>query len=166
MKHINIPLILSFRHSQIKEFVMYTGSRKGAITCDITEVRPSDLWKDEIEEKENLYKEMRVIFIDDSRLKIMPYGYFYRYRMRNGVVEILVSGKDKWIPFAYGNRDKLTIRLGLTGIVDISGVEKKRSLNYNETCWSAFNYAGLSTLSLLKNEKKKIAWCNIHYVFQ
>lgn len=165
MKNIDIPLILSFRYSQVQEFVMYTGSRKGAVTCVTEGIRPLDLWRDEIKEKENLYKEMGLVFIDDTRLKITPHGYFYRYRLNDGVVEILTSESDDWIPFAYGNRNKLTIKLGLTG-VDIQGKEKKRSLNSDETCWGAFNYAGLSTLSLLKNKNEKIAWCNIHYTFQ
>lgn len=165
MKSIDIPLILSFRYSQIQEFVMYTGSRKGAVTCGTDGVKPADLWRNEIKEKENLYKEMGLVFIDDTRLKIIPHGYFYRYRLKDGVIEILTSGYDGWVPFAYGDRNKLTIKLGLTG-VDIRGREKKRSLNNDETCWGAFNYAGLSTLSLLKNKKEKIAWCNIHYTFQ
>ena len=166
MKKIDIPLVLSFRYSQIQEFVMYTGSRKGAVTCDIESVRPYDLWAEEIQEKENLYREMGVVFIDDTRLKITPYDYFYKYRLRGRVIEILNTGDNIWVPFAYGDRNKLTIRLGLTGIVDIGVMEKKRSLNWDETCWGAFNYAGLSTLSLLKNSKTKIAWCNIHYTFQ
>lgn len=163
---VDIPLVLSFRHSQIQEFVMYSGSRRGAVSCDITGVKPSDLWKDEIEEKENLYKEMKLIFIDDTRLKIVPHGYFYKYRLKDGAVEVLFSGNNEWLPFAYGDRNKLTMRLGLTGIVDAWGIKKKRSLNYDETCWGAFNYAGLPTLSLLKHEKRKIVWCNIHYTFQ
>lgn len=166
MKKIDIPLVLSFRYSQVQEFVMYTGSRRGAVTCDTAGVKPHDFWANEIQEKENLYKEMGVVFIDDTRLRIIPHGYFYRYRLRDGVIEIQTSGYNGWIPFAYGDRNKLTIRLGLTGIVDIRGMGKKRSLNYDETCWGAFNYAGLSTLSLLKDKKAKIAWCNIHYTFQ
>ena len=167
MRQIDIPLILSFRYSQVQEFVMYAGSRKGAIACDTDGVQPSDLWAKEIEAKENMYREMELVFIDDTRLKIAPHDHFYTYRMRNGVIEVFASGYNGWVPFAYGDRNKLTIRLGLTGIVhNISGIEKKRSLNYDETCRGAFNYAGLSTRSLLKNKKTKIAWCNIHYTFQ
>jgi len=144
---------------------MYTGSRKGAITCDTSGVKPHDLWADEIEEKENLYKEMGVVFIDDTRLKITPHDYYHRYRQNGGIIEVLSSEHDEWIPFAYGNRNKLTIIQGLTGIGDVWGIKKKRSVNYNETCWGAFNYAGLSTLSQLKDKKVKIAWCNIYYTF-
>lgn len=166
MKHIDIPLVLSYRYSQIQEFVMYAGSRKGAVTCDTAGVEPYDLWADEIKEKENLYREMGLVFIDDTRLKVIPHNYYYRYRLNNGVVEVLISEYDEWVPFAYGDKNRLTIRLGLTGIVDIRGIGKKRSLNYDETCWGAFNYAGLSTFSLLKDKTSKIAWCNIHYTFQ
>lgn len=166
MGHIDIPLILSFRYSQVQEFVMYTGSRKGAVLCDTADVKPSDLWADEIKEKENMYKEMGLVFIDNTRLKITPHNYFYRYRSKDGVIEILVSEYDEWIPFAYGDKNKLTIRLGLTDIVDIRGMKRKRCRNYDETCRGAFNYAGLPTLSLLNNKKAKIAWCNIHYTFQ
>lgn len=165
MRQTDIPLILSFRYSQVQEFVMYEGSRKGAIVCNTAGVEPSDLWANEIETKENIYKEMELVFIDENRLNILPHNYFYSYRMKNGIVEVLVSGNE-WIPFAYGDKNRLTIRLGLTGIVYINDMEKKRSLNYDETCRGAFNYAGLSTLSLLKNKKTKIAWCNIHYTFQ
>ncbi|MBB4035326.1 hypothetical protein GGR21_001215 [Dysgonomonas hofstadii] len=165
MKQIDIPLLLSFRYAHVQEFVMYTGSRKGAVTCDTTGVEPHDLWADEMKEKENLYKEMGLVFIDDTRLKITPYEHYHIYRLNNGVLEILSPELDKWIPFAYGNRNKLTIIQGLTGIGDIWGVKKKRSLNCNETCWGAFNYAGLSSLSLLKDKKAKIAWCNIYYTF-
>lgn len=166
MKQIDIPLVLSFRYSQIQEFVIYTGSRKGAMAYDTAGVKPYDLWGDEIQKKENLYKEMELVFLDDTRLKVIPHGYFYTYRLNNGVVEVLASGDDKWIPFAYGSKNKLTIRLGLTGIMDPQGMGKKRALNNDETCWGAFNYAGLSTFSLLKDKKAKIAWCNIHYTFQ
>jgi len=145
---------------------MYTGSSRGAVTCDTAGVEPYELWGDKIEEKENLYKEMGLVFIDDTRLRITPHDYFYKYRINNGIVEVLVSEYDVWIPFAYGDRNKLTIRLGLTGIMGFWGMDRKRSLNRDETCWSAFNYAGLSTLSLLKDKKAKIAWCNIHYTFQ
>ncbi len=165
MKNIDIPLILSFRYSQVHEFVMYTGSRKGAVACVTDGVEPSDLWKEEIKEKENLYKEMGVVFIDDTRLKIIPHDYFYRYRLKGDIIEILTSAHHQWVPFAYGDRNKLTIKLGLTG-VGMRGMEKRRSLNNDETCWGAFNYAGLSTLSRLKNKDQKIAWCNIHYTFQ
>jgi hypothetical protein len=166
MRQIDIPLVLSFRYSQVQEFVMYTGSRRGAVTCDTADMKPYELWSDEIEEKENLYKEMGLVFIDDTRLRIMPHNYFYKYRLKGGIIEVLISEYDEWVPFAYGDRNKLTIRLGLTGIVDLRGMDKKRSLNRDETCWSAFNYAGLPTLSLLKDKKAKIAWCNIHYTFQ
>lgn len=166
MKQIDIPLVLSFRYSQVQEFVIYTGSRKGAVSFDTAGVRPNDLWADEIEKKENLYKEMGLVFIDDTQLKIIPHNYFYSYRINREVIEIFVSGSGEWVPFAYGNKNKLTIRLGLTGIMDIRGIGKKRTLNYNETCWGAFNYAGLPTLSQLKDKKSKVAWCNIHYTFQ
>lgn len=166
MRQIDIPLVLSFRYSQIQEFVMYTGSRRGAITCDTAGVNPSDLWADEIEKKENLYKNMGLVFVDDTRLKIIPHNYFYNYRVNCGIIEVLISGSGEWIPFAYGNMNKLTIRLGLTGIMNFRGIGKKRVLNDNETCWGAFNYAGLPTLSQLKDKKSKIAWCNIHYTFQ
>ena len=166
MRQIDIPLVLSFRYSQIQEFVMYTGSRKGAVSCDTADVKPHDLWADEIAEKENLYKEMGLVFIDDTRLKIIPHNYFYSYRMNGEVMEILSSEYNEWIPFAYGDRNKLTIKVGLTGIGDIQGIRRKRSLNFSETCLGAFNYAGLPTLSLLKDKKTKIAWCNIHYTFQ
>lgn len=166
MKQTSILSLLSFRYSQVREFVMYAGSRKGAVTCDTAGVEPRDLWAAEIEEKENLYKGMSLVFIDNTRLKVLPHDSLYTYRIKTGVVEIQVSGYDRWVPFAYGDRDKLTIRQGLTGVVDIRGMEKKRSLNTGETCWGAFNYAGLSTLSMLKGKNTKIAWCNIHYTFQ
>jgi hypothetical protein len=76
MKQIDIPLVLSFRYSRIQEFVMYTGSHKGVATCGTAGVKPSDLWTDKIKKKGNLYKEMGLVFIDDTRLKIIPHNYY------------------------------------------------------------------------------------------
>lgn len=164
MEQINIPLVLSFRYAEVKEFTMYTGSRKGAVISNTSGIRPSDLWTDEIVKKESLYREMMLTFIDDAWLSIFPYNYSFRYRQKNSVIEILDTQYGRWIPFAYGDKNRLVLKLGLTGI-DERHTGKKRSLNHDETCWGAFNYAGLPSMSSLKSKHSRIAWCNIHYTF-
>lgn len=166
MEQSDIPLVLSFRYAKVQDFEIYEGSRKGAVKCEVADRKPSDFWVDEIREKENLYKEMQVVFLNDYRLKIFPYGYLFSYRQRNGAIEVFVTDTGKWEPFAYGGYDKLRMKLGLTCVANDWGIGKKRSLNCDETSWGAFNYAGMHTYSLLKNSKTKVAWCNIHYVFQ
>gem|GEM_PF-4001429 len=45
MEYLNVPSILSFRHSVIKEFKVYTGSRKGAVELDSSGFDPMAIWK-------------------------------------------------------------------------------------------------------------------------
>jgi len=149
----------------VKEFAMYTGSRKGAVMRDTSDIDPSQLWADEIIRKENFCKEIMLAFVDENRLNILPYNYSYRYRQENKLIEIYNVEQNKWIPFAYGDKNKLVLKLGLTGIGNDMYFRKRRSLNHDETAYGAFNYAGLPSGYSLKDKESKIAWCNIHYTF-
>lgn len=159
--------MLSFRYKKVAEFTMYAGSRSGAVLQDISDLHPSDFWGNEIIETESLYKEVMFAFFDDNWIKVLPHNYSFRYRQRYNLIEIFLEDEKTWIPFAYGNKEKLVLKLGLTtfGNVNLTNMGQKRILNCDETCWSAFNYAGIPSLGLLKDKRVKIAWCNMHYTF-
>lgn len=166
MEYVNIPSVLSFRHSEIKEFKVYAGSRKGAIELDTSEFDPENIWKKYLVQKESLYQELMVAFVDDTTLCFFPEKYTYTYRLENGVLQIYDTRQNDWITFAYGDKQKLVIKQGLTGIGQDLYFNQCRTKNNDETCFGAFNYAGINSLSYLKDKKTTIAWCNVHYTFQ
>ena len=58
------------------------------------------------------------------------------------------------------------IKQGLTGVGKELFFMQRRAKNRDETCFGALNYAGVNSLSYLKDKKATIAWCNVHYTFQ
>ena len=166
MEYLNVPSILSFRHSVIKEFKVYTGSRKGAVELDSSEFDPMAIWKQYIVQKKNICKELMLAFIDDTTLAFFPEKYTYTYRFENGVLQIYNTIHNSWNNFAYGDRNKLVIKQGLTGVGKELSFMQRRAKNRDETCFGALNYAGVNSLSYLKDKKATIAWCNVHYTFQ
>lgn len=166
MEYVNVPSVLSFRHSEIKEFKVYAGSRKGAIELDSSEFDPTNIWEKYLVQKESLYQELMVAFIDNTTLCFFPEKYTYTYRLRNGVLQIYNTWQGDWLNFAYGNKEKLVIKQGFTSVGQDLSFRQCRIKNNEETCFGALNYAGVNSLSYLKDKKKTIAWCNVHYTFQ
>lgn len=166
MEHVNVPSVLSFRYSEIKEFRMYSGSRRGAVELDTSIFDPMNIWKDYIVQKRNLYQDLMLIFIDDTTLTFFPDKYKYKYKLENEILQIYNAHDNEWTNFAYGNRDKLIIKQGLACSGKDSYFDRRRAKNEDETCYSAFNYAGIPSLSYLKDKQSMIAWCNVHYTFQ
>lgn len=166
-ERMGIPMALSFRSVKVADFGIYAGSRQGAVLQDLCGVCPSDFWADEISEIESLYKNIMLLFYNDGWLKVMPYKDTFRYRQKCDAIEIYVEERKAWIPFACGTKEQLTLKLGLVyyGKFGLFKTTNKRMLNCDETCWSAFHYAGISSMSLMKDRRLKIAWCNMHYIF-
>lgn len=166
MEYVNIPSVLSFRHSEIKEFKVYAGSRKGAVELDTSAIYPIHIWGKYLIQKESLCQELLLAFLDDNTLCFFPEKYTYTYQLKNGVLQIYDTRQGNWVNFAYGNKEKLIIKQGLTGIGQDLYFNRCRVKNNDETCFGAFNYAGINSLSYLKDKKTTIAWCNVHYTFQ
>lgn len=167
MVHTNIPLILSFRYSIVKDFKVYKKSRINPLEFDISEYRPTDLWAEEIVKKENFCKDLILAFIDDSRLCILPDKHSYNYRFGNGVLQIYDIQQKEWIPFAYGDENKLVITQQLTSIGNASLQREWFSNKQNEIFNNVLNCSnGIPATSKFKDNKDLVAWCNIHYVFQ
>ncbi|MDR2955396.1 MAG: hypothetical protein LBV43_09970 [Prevotella sp.] len=118
MKPINVPIVLSYHYAELKEFSMDKGLRKDAVISN------------------------------NTRLNLFPHNYSFRYRQKNNVIGIPDTQYNKWIHFAYSDRNKSILKQDLTGIENRHVIDKIRSLNYDEICWSALNYAGLSSMSL------------------
>lgn len=166
MEYVNIPSVLSFRHSEIKEFKVYAGSRKGAVELDTSAIYPIHIWGKYLIQKESLCQELLLAFLDNNTLCFFPEKYTYTYQLKNGVLQIYDTRQGNWVNFAYGNKEKLIIKQGLTGIGQDLYFNRCRVKNNDETCFGAFNYAGINSLSYLKDKKTTIAWCNVHYTFQ
>lgn len=166
MKKNILPLVLSFRHCQIKEFKMFTGSRKGAVELETSGLDPKKLWVDYIDGKDSYLEHSMLIFIDDSKLCFLPERYTYEYKFEKGTLKIYDAQQAEWVIFAYGDRNKLVVMKGLTRVEKQYGSNKLRIKNNEETCSGAFSYAGVSSMSLLTDKQAKIAWCNVHYTFQ
>lgn len=161
-----VPSILSFRCAEIKEFKMFVGSNKGAVELSTSDYDPKKIWKNYIVPKEVLCKEMMLGFINENSLCFFPDKYTYQYKLENGVLQIFNMVQNEWVAFAYGDKDKLVIKQGLTNIAKRRGFNQYRVKNNDETCFGAFNYAGIYSLSFLKDKQATIAWCNVHYTFQ
>lgn len=166
MEYVDVPSVLSFRNSEIKEFKVYAGSRKGAVELDSSDFCPVNIWRKYFIQKETLYQDLMVGFLDDNTLCLFPERYTYTYRLRNGVLQIYNTHRSEWINFAYGDRMKLVFKQGLTSFGQDLYFDQCRVKDNDETCFGAFNYAGVNSLSYLKDKKTTIAWCNVHYTFQ
>ncbi len=162
MKYSFIPLALSFRYSEIKEFRIYTDSENRVKVCDTSQLSPTDFWPEEIKQKESFYKELLLIFVNDTKLSIIPHHYSFNYRLKDKIIEIYCQECGRWLPFAYTDGRKVILKLGLVYF----DKNKRRIVNYDETKSGALDYAGLSSIRSLKGLRTEIAWCNIHYVFQ
>lgn len=161
-----LPLVLSLRNRQIKEFKMFSGSNRGAMEVETTGLDPKRFWVDYIKNVDSCYKNLVFAFIDDSRLCLFPDKCMYKYKFEKGALLIYDTQQEKWITFAHGDKNKLVIRKGLTHVEKQYEKKKCRIKSTDETCFGAFNYAGCYSLSLLKDKQAKIAWCNLHYTFQ
>lgn len=166
MKENILPLVLSFRHCQIKEFKMFAGSKKGAVEIETSGLDPKILWTDYISAEDSYFEHSMLIFIDDSKLCFMPERYTYEYRFEKGALKVYDTQQGEWVTFAYGDRNKLVVMKGLTRVERMYGANRLRVRSSDETRSGAFSYAGLSSMSLLKDKQAKIAWCNVHYTFQ
>ena len=163
---VTIPSVLSFKRSEIKEFKMFAGSNKGAVELDTSGYDPKKIWRNHISPKESFCKEMMLGFINNNTLCFFPDKYIYQYKLENRVLQIFDTMQNKWLVFAYGDKDKLVIKQGLTGIGKGQCFNQYRVKNNDETCFGVFNYAGIYSLSFLKDKQAMIAWCNVHYTFQ
>ncbi len=161
-----LPLVLSFRHCQIKEFKMFAGSKKGAVELETSGLDPKKLWVDYIGVEDSYFEHSMLVFINDSKLCFMPERYTYEYRFEKGALKVYDTQQGEWVTFAYGDRNKLVVVKGLTRVEKLYGSDKLRIKNNEETFSGAFAYAGISSMSLLKDKKAKISWCNVHYTFQ
>ncbi|WP_165020268.1 MULTISPECIES: hypothetical protein [unclassified Dysgonomonas] len=166
MKKNILPLVLSLRNRQIKEFKMFTGSNRGAMELETSDLDLKRLWFDYIRNVDTCYRDLVFAFIDESRLCLFPDKNMYKYRFEKGALQIYNAQKEEWITFAHGDKTKLVIRKGLTHVEKQHKTNKCRVKSSDETCFGAFNYAGFPSLSLLKDKQAKIAWCNLHYTFQ
>lgn len=166
MKEDILPLVLSLRNRQIKEFKMFSGSNRGAMEIETSGLDPNKLWVDYINNVDSCYENLVFAFIDDSRLCLFPDKCMYIYRFDKGALQIYNTHQQEWVTFAHGDKNKLVIRKGLTHVEKQYETNKCRIKSTDETCFSAFNYAGFPSLSLLKDKQAKIAWCNLHYTFQ
>lgn len=166
MKKNILPLVLSFRDCQIKEFKMFAGSKKGAVELETSGLDPKKLWVDYIGGEDSYFEHSMLIFIDDSKLCFLPERYTYEYKFDKGALKVYDTQQDEWVIFAYGNRNKLVVIKGLTRVERQYGSRKLRIKNNEETRSGAFSYAGFSSMSLLKDKQEKVAWCNVHYTFQ
>lgn len=161
-----LPLVLSFRHCRIKEFKMFAGSKKGAVELETSELDPKKLWVDYIGVEDSYLEHFMLIFVNDSKLCFMPERYTYEYRFEKGVLKVYDNQQAEWVTFAYGDTNKLVVVKGLTKVEKLYGADKLRIKNNEETFSGAFAYAGISSMSLLKDKEAKISWCNVHYTFQ
>lgn len=167
MERIGVPVALVLRSVKVTDFEMYSGSKKGAVSQDLSDVCPSDFWADEILEIDTLYKDTVLLFYDDGWLRVMPYNDTFRYRQVRDCIEIYIEEKRAWVPFAYGCREKLTLKLGLLYFRKMGLFNKANKLmqNCDQNCASAFRYAKIPSMDLFKDHRSKIVWCNMHYVF-
>lgn len=165
MKKVSVPLMLSFSRTIIQEFKVYRGSKKGAIESQVG-MLPSELWQSEIGQREDMYKDISIAFIDANTLHVLPCQYSYKYRLENGVYKIYSSKEAKWLPFAYKKGNSLIIKQGLTSVGNIHHPQRSSVMNFAQTRRSAFKSARYTTAAALKESTEMVAWCNVHYVFQ
>lgn len=165
MKQVSVPLMLSFSRTIIQEFKVYRGSKKGAVESQ-SDILPSELWQSEIGEKEDMYKNISITFINADTLHVFPCQYSYKYRLVNGVYKIYSSKEAKWLPFAYKKGNSLIIKQGLTSVGNIHHPQRSSVMNIAQTRRSAFKSARYTTSATLKDSTEMVAWCNVHYVFQ
>lgn len=166
MENNILPLVLSFRHCKIKEFKMFEGSRKGAVEIKTSGLDPKKLWVDYMGGEDSYFEHTMLVFIDDSKLCLMPEKYTYKYRFEKGALKVYDTQQSGWVTFAYGDKNKLVVVKGLTRVEKLSGSDKLRIKNNEETFSGAFTYAGISSMSVMKDKRAKIYWCNVHYTFQ